>query len=71
MSKPAATGGADDGADGHQLDWFHILDVIVWVAVGVIGILAAEWLLGKIVRDKIAAGASRYLQRVTPDASSD
>jgi hypothetical protein len=63
-------GGADDGAGA---DWFHVLDVAVWVAVGVIAVIAAEWFVGYLVREKISRGAGRYLQRVTPvsDTGSD
>lgn len=57
--KPA-TGGPDDGAG---FDWFAMLDVAVWAAVAVIGVLALEWLIGKVIRDNIAAGATKYLKK--------
>jgi hypothetical protein len=55
-----AAGGPNDGGG---LDWFAAFDVAVWAAVAVIGILALEWLIGKVVRDSIANGAAKYLKK--------
>ncbi len=55
-----ATGGPDDGA----VDWFRYFDIVVWVSVGVIAVFAAEWLIGYVVRERIAAGADAYRARV-------
>lgn len=53
---------ADEGEQGP--DWFRALDIIVWVAVAVIAAVGIEWFVGYLTREKIAAGASRYLDRV-------
>jgi len=59
--KPA--GGPDDGAG---LDWFKMLDVAVWVAVGFIAIMGVEWLVGRVLRESVTAGANRILQKASP-----
>lgn len=59
----AANHNHDAGTDEHQLDWFSVLDVAVWAAVVVIGVLAAEFFFGLILRERIARGASRYLRK--------
>lgn len=55
----------DDGqGQGGGVDWFKTVDVIVWVAVAIIVCLGAEWLIGYLVREKIARGADKLLARV-------
>lgn len=61
-----AGGGPDDGA----FDWFKILDYVVWGAVGILVILAVEWVSGHIVREKIVAGAEKYLASKTTQPES-
>lgn len=51
-----------------SVDWFAVLDIVVWVAVAVIVGLAAEWLVGYFVREKIARGADRYLAKQSTPA---
>lgn len=63
MTKPADE--AEHTHDSPAVDWFKILDVFVWSAVAIIVALGLEWLVGKIVRERIAAGADRYRARVT------
>jgi hypothetical protein len=60
-------GGPDDGS---AFDWFRVLDVLVWVAVVVIVILGTEWFVGRLVREKIAGQAQRFLakQPAAPEA---
>lgn len=48
--------------DGGALDWFRILDILVWGAVAVVAILAIEWFAGVVVRERISAGATKYLK---------
>lgn len=62
-------GGPDDGAVT-GIDWFKVLDVAVWVCVGVIAIMGVEWLVGKVIRESVTAGANRILQKAAP-ASPD
>ncbi len=64
----AAAGGPDDGAG---IDWFKALDVVVWVSVAVITILAAEWIVGYLAREALARGADRYLAGRTTEAKTD
>lgn len=63
-------------ADNHSHDqgavesgWFRALDALVWVSVAVIVVLAAEWFVGVLIRERIASGARRYLakQPAAPD----
>lgn len=63
--KPA--GGPNDGAG--EFDWFKVLDYAVWGAVGLLVILAVEWLAGKVTRESLARGASRHLAKVTTEAA--
>lgn len=62
-------GGPDDGAA--RLDGWRVLDILVSVAIGVIVVLAAEWLVGYVVRQRIAAGAQRHLAKVNSQAGTD
>lgn len=50
-------------------NWWKILDILVWVAVGVIAVIGAEWLIGYLVRERITQGANRYLATVNADTS--
>lgn len=63
-------GGPDDGAEGEVFDWFRVFDVLVWVAVGVVVVFAAEYLAGAIIREKISAGAQKYLRQETKTGES-
>ena len=47
------------------LDWFRVLDTLVWVSVAIIVCFAAEWLIGYLVRERIAAGADRWRAKAT------
>lgn len=53
-----------DGADDGAVDWFRLFDALVWVSVALIAALAAEWLIGYLVRERIARGADKYLAKV-------
>jgi hypothetical protein len=55
----------DDNHDHGGVDWFAVLDTVVWLAVGVVLIIGAEMLVGKVVRERIAAGAEKYLRRTS------
>jgi hypothetical protein len=55
-----AAGGPDDGAGP---DWYRVMDVLVWVGVAAVAVIGIEWLFGKMVRESIASGASRYLKK--------
>jgi hypothetical protein len=57
-----SAGHAHDDDQGASFDWFQVLDVFVWVAVALIAGLAAEWLIGWLIREKMAAGASKFLK---------
>jgi hypothetical protein len=66
MSGRRASGG--DQGDEHDhgpVDWFQVLDVAVWVAVAVVLAIGADLLFGKIMRERLARGASRYLAKMT------
>lgn len=52
--------------EGEPRDWFAVLDVVVWVAVVVLVIMAVEWLAGYLVREKLARGAQRFLRKESP-----
>jgi hypothetical protein len=51
--------------------WFRFLDLAVWVAVVVIAGIAAEWLLGRIMRETLARQASRHLAAVAADTGAE
>lgn len=55
-----SAGGPDDGG---EFDWFAVLDVAVWAAVAVIAFVGIEWLIGRVIRENMAAGASKYLKQ--------
>jgi len=63
--------GASDGADQLGFDWWRALDLAVWAAVAVIAVLGIEWLVGTVVRERIAAGANRLLVKAAADRPSD
>jgi hypothetical protein len=50
--------------DDRGVDWFAILDVLVWGAVVIIAVLALEWVAGFVVRERLAAQAQRHMARV-------
>lgn len=54
-------GGAHDG----EPDWFKGLDIAVWIAAGVVLVLAAEWLIGRYMRESISRGAQQFLAKTT------
>lgn len=60
MSKPVAP----EGEHEHAFDWFKLLDILVWCAVALIAAVALEWMIGYVVREKLARGADRYLAKV-------
>ncbi len=63
MHKPAEHTHDDEDQD-HVAAWFRGLDIVVWVAVAVIAILALEWLGGYLVRERLARSFRQYLDRV-------
>lgn len=63
MSKPGAGHTHDQAGAVNPWRW---LDIVVWVTVALIAALATEWLFGKLVRESIASGASKYLRARTP-----
>lgn len=60
MSRQTAT---HDHAQDGGVDLWRWLDIAVIVAIGVIVAIAAEWLVGLMVRERIARGADRYLAK--------
>ena len=62
-SHAPAAGGANDGADTVGFDWWRALDLSVWAAVIVIAALGLEWAIGKLVRERVTAQATRILAR--------
>lgn len=65
---------AGDQGDAHThgaVDWFKVLDVAVWVAVVVVVVIGAEMLVGKVVRERIARDAGRYLAKVSAGKPDD
>jgi hypothetical protein len=62
-----AAGHSHQPADGDGgADWFKVLDIAVWVAVVLLVVMAAEWVAGRIVRERIARGAARHLAKAAP-----
>jgi len=55
-----AASGDHEHPDG-GVDWWTVLDITVWVAVVIIAGLGLEWLVGYLVRERIARGAGRFL----------
>lgn len=72
MPAPAGKAPADHG-HGHEsapIDWWAIFDALVWIAVGLIVVLGAEWLFGKVIRERIASQAQQFLaRREQPEAT--
>jgi hypothetical protein len=60
-------GGPDDGAGP---DWFRVLDVVIWVSVAAIAVMGIEWLIGRAIRESIAASASRYLKKTAATSAN-
>jgi hypothetical protein len=54
----------DAGDEDQAAAWFRGLDIVVWFAVAVIVILAAEWLGGYLVRERLARSFRRYLDQL-------
>lgn len=50
------------GAAG--VDWFRLLDALVWVSVAVIVILAAEWLFGEAIRARLRSRVVREAEQI-------
>lgn len=44
-------------------DWFSLLDILVWAALLVLVVLAAEWAWGAVVRQRISTEAGQYLAK--------
>lgn len=63
-AKPA--GGPNDGG----FDWFNVLDVAVWASVAVIAVIGIEWLAGRVLRERIAAGAEKYIHKQADNNAS-
>lgn len=68
MSQHPHVGGPDDGRKA--VDWFTVLDALVWASVAVLVAVAAEWLVGWLVRERIARGADRYRAKVSSDTET-
>lgn len=51
------------GDDSQGFDWFAIMDVAIWAAVAIITVVGIEWLVGHVIRESLAAGASKHLKR--------
>lgn len=49
--------------DGHSHDAPAWVDLVVWVSVALVVVLAAEWFMGRMARESIAAGATRFLRQ--------
>lgn len=54
-----------------QSDPFRALDVLIWGSVAVIAVIALEWFAGKVIRERIARGATRYLKTRATALSAD
>lgn len=62
MSGPAGGHTHAHEHDGdNSFDWFGALDIAVWAAVAVLVALGVEWLIGYLVRERIARGADKFL----------
>lgn len=70
MTRHHDASGESDHGDVAGLDWWRLLDAAVWVSVGILGILAIEWMFGKFVREKLAGEAAKHL-RAAVTASDD
>ena len=46
--------------------WWKVTDTLVWVAVAVVVILGTEWLVGLLIREKLAAGFTRLTRAAAP-----
>jgi hypothetical protein len=44
--------------------WWRAADAVVWAAVVVIAAIGIEWCVGVVARERLARGASRYLDQV-------
>lgn len=55
MAGKTHTHDAPEGAD-----WMSYVDVAVWVAIAVVVILGAEYLFGFVVRERLAAQATKW-----------
>lgn len=56
----------------HQaVNWFGVLDILVWAAVAVLVALAVEWLVGYVVRERLARGADRFLAKHNAAAAAE
>lgn len=55
----------------HNEGFWEALDIVVWVTVGLLFILAIEWFVGRMVRERIASGATKFLRQQAPDSSAD
>jgi hypothetical protein len=60
---------AKESAGG--FDWFAWLDILVWVSVVVIAALALEWFWGKVIRERLAGEAQRYMANVRPGGQTE
>ena len=40
---------------------WQVIDIAVWCSVALIAIIALEWLTGRVVRERIASQAGRFL----------
>lgn len=50
------------GSD-HSHDAPAWVDVAVWAAVALVVVLAVEWFAGRLARESVSAGASRFLRQ--------
>lgn len=55
----------------HGPDLWRVLDILVWLSIGVIVVIGAESLIGYIIRERIASGARRHLVKVSQDAAGE
>jgi hypothetical protein len=62
MSKPQDQDQGHTHEDG-GFDFWPALDMAVWVSVGIIAALVIEWVAGRVIRERLASQAGRYLQR--------
>lgn len=60
MGKPGEGHSHEHDGD-NSFDWFGAFDIAVWAAVAVLVALGVEWLIGYLVRERIARGADKFL----------
>lgn len=66
MTGDQAHGHEHDDGQGAGPGWWKVMDIFVWVAVVLIVILGTEWLVGLLIREKLAAGFDKLRRTAAP-----